>query len=145
MTIFISLTITANVFANKKNAGNDFEDIFDAWTKAFNQKKYPEVCELFSKKIKADYQGVPRKNYSTICKGFQKIFQETEMTYQNQFKIHEVYQSNNLAAVRITWYLSVYKKGVHQYSIQEEGLDIFQKDDNNKWKIVNYIAYPVLN
>ncbi|QBS09120.1 hypothetical protein [Legionella israelensis] len=67
------------------------------------------------------------------------------MTYQNQFKIHEVYQSNNLAAVRITWYLSVYKKGVHQYSIQEEGLDIFQKDDNNKWKIVNYIAYPVLN
>lgn len=132
------------MFAHIKNESIDFEQIFDSWTKAFNQKKYPEVCELFSKKVKADYQGAPRKNYSTICSGFHKIFQKTEMTYQNHFKIHEIYQSNNLAAVRITWYLNVYNKGILQYSLQEEGLDIFQKHSNNKWKIVNYIAYPVL-
>lgn len=121
----------------------DFQGIFTSWTQAFNQKEFPRVCDLFSKSITADYQGAPRKNYSSMCDGFRKIFQEKEMRYRNSFKIHQIYHANNLAAVRVTWYLDVYKKGVRISSIQEEGMDVFQKQADGKWRIVNFIAYPI--
>lgn len=121
----------------------NFQQIFSDWTKAFNEKKFPQVCELFAKSISADYQGSPQKDYNKICDGFKKIFQEKDTIYHNDFKIHHIYSSNAFAAVRITWYLHIYKNGKQTSSIQEEGLDIFQKQANGKWQIVNFIAYPV--
>jgi hypothetical protein len=40
--------------------------------------------------------------------------------------------------------LDVYNKGKHISSTQEEAIDIFQKQANKKWQIVNFIAYPIL-
>ncbi|VVC75377.1 hypothetical protein AQUSIP_06670 [Aquicella siphonis] len=139
----ISVSLTSNGYASKANDKVLFQELFKSWTKTFNQKKYPEVCDLFSKSIVADYQGSQRKNYSKLCFGFKKIFKEKNMVYHNNFKIHKIYHSNNLAAVRITWYLDIYKNGAHVSTIQEEGLDILQKQSNNQWQIVNFIAYPV--
>jgi ketosteroid isomerase-like protein len=120
-----------------------FQALFDAWTQAFNQKKYPEVCKLFAKSITADYQGAARKDYAGMCDGFRKIFEEDDAVYHNEFRIHEIYRSNDVAAVRITWYLTVHKNGSHFASIQEEGLDVLRKQSNGRWQIVNFIAYPV--
>ena len=120
-----------------------FQALFRTWTKAFNEKKFPEVCNLFSRSLIADYQGAPTKDYATICNGFERIFKQTGIAYHNDFKIHRIYRSNDQAAVRITWYLDVYKEGAHLSSIQEEGLDVFQQQESGKWEIVNFIAYPV--
>ena len=136
----------ASVSSARANAAEDqatFQAIFSAWTQAFNEKRFPEVCNLFSRSVVANYQGAPPKDYSGICNGFKKIFQEKDVVYRNDFKIRQIYRSNDMAAVRITWYLDVYKEGAHLSSIQEEGLDVFQKQANGRWEIVNFIAYPV--
>jgi ketosteroid isomerase-like protein len=132
-------------YADASNDEVNFQKLFTEWTNAFNQKQYPKVCHLFAKSVHADYQGSSQKNYAKICEGFRKIFQEKEMTYHNDFKIHHIYRSDDLAAVRITWYLNIYKNGKHMSFIQEEGLDIFQRQTNKKWEIINFIAYPVLS
>lgn len=145
LAFLLMITISSIGFALNKEDRVDFQKIFAEWTAAFNEKKFPVVCNLFSKSIIANYQGAPQKNYAMICDGFRKIFQEKETIYHNDFKIHAIYRSNDLAAVRITWYLTVYKKGIQISSIQEEGLDILRRQTNNKWQIVNFIAYPVLS
>jgi hypothetical protein len=90
-------------FAAHAEDKENFQKIYAAWTDAFNHKKLPEVCALFSKSVIGDYRGVPQKRYSPLCGSFKKIFQENDMSYHNEFKIHEIYYSNDLAAVRITW------------------------------------------
>lgn len=120
-----------------------FQAIFSNWTKAFNEKRYPEVCDLFSGSLVADYQGAPKKDYASICNGFKNLFAEKSSVHHNDFRMHQIYRTADLATVRITWYLDVYKDGAHVSSVQEEGLDVFQKQEDGKWKIVNFIAYPV--
>lgn len=120
-----------------------FQALFEAWTQAFNQKKYPEVCELFSVSIAADYQGAATKDYAAMCEGFRRIFAEEDTVYRNAFRLHEIHRSGDLAAVRITWYLHVSRKGVPAVSVREEGLDVLRRQANGKWQIVNFIAYPV--
>lgn len=121
-----------------------FNQIFSEWTNAFNNKDLAKSCELFSPKVVADYQGYPRKNHHTICHGFKKVFLEPDHRYQYSFKLHEIYRANNLAAVRITWYLKVFENDKLKSSTQDEGMDIFEKNSAGKWQIVNYIGYPII-
>ncbi|RDI44540.1 hypothetical protein [Aquicella lusitana] len=120
-----------------------FENIFTHWTAAFNQKKWPESCHLFSKSLVADYQGYPQKSYDTVCNGFKKVFQETEKDYHYRFKLRDVYRNGNLAAVRITWFLDISENNKNVSSTRDEGIDILQKQSSGEWKIVNYLGYPV--
>jgi ketosteroid isomerase-like protein len=143
LIVALNLACMSHAQADAAEDQAAFQAIFSAWTKAFNEKRFPEVCSLFSRSLNSDYQGAPTKDYAATCNGFQKIFQQTEYVYHNDFKIHQIYRSNDQAAVRITWYLNVYKEGAHHSSIQEEGLDIFQKQKSGKWEIVHFIAYPV--
>ena len=143
LIIVLGAAGVSNAQASAEEDQAAFQAVFSAWTQAFNEKRFPEVCDLFSRSVIAAYQGAPAKNYTTLCNGFEKIFQQAGIVYHNDFKIHQIYRSNDQAAVRITWYLDVYKEGAHLSSIQEEGLDIFQKQESGKWEIVNFIAYPV--
>src|SRR5688572_12981286 len=102
--IFFSSTVYAKKIESHEM---EFYNIFSQWTEAFNQKDLTKSCALFSKNLIADYQCVPQKNYNSICDGFKKIFQKTNRRYEYQYRLHDVYQSGDLAAVRITWYLRV--------------------------------------
>lgn len=118
-----------------------FESLFTEWTEAFNRQDLAQTCGLFSKDLIANYQGIPTKNYSSMCKNFEKIFAEKNPRYQYHFKIQNVYQASDLAVVRITWYLHKYQNGQEVSMSQDEGLDVLKKDAQGQWKIVNYLAY----
>ncbi|HEN5499096.1 TPA: hypothetical protein U6294_001840, partial [Legionella pneumophila] len=47
------------------------------------------------------------------------------------------------AVARITWYLQIFEQGKLISETQDEGLDVFLKDAQNQWKIINFIGYPV--
>ena len=121
-----------------------FQSLFTDWTKAFNQKDLEKSCALFAKNMVGNYRGIPQKDYSSICEGFKKIFQEANKQYQYQFKLHQVYRSQNLAAVRITWYLTITENGKEISKIQDEGMDILEQNAEGKWQIVNYLAYAAM-
>lgn len=120
-----------------------FHTLFTHWTDAFNRKDLAQSCALFAKNVVADYRGYPERNYSSICDGFKKIFREANYRYHYRFKLHSVYRSENLAAVRITWYLSLYENGKKISESQDEGMDVFEKNKLGKWQIINYLSYPV--
>lgn len=130
-----------NAIATTQDDNLIFNKLFTDWTQAFNHKDLTGSCNLFSKSLTADYRGAPHKNFSTVCDGFKKIFNQPNRNYHYHFKIHHIYHSEDLAAVRITWYLSVYEKDKQIASTQDEGIDILEKNKSGKWQIVNYIAY----
>lgn len=138
----LMIVIMTAFFTHECGASNntDIEKTFTDWTQAFNQKNLPGTCRLFSKNVTANYQGTPAKNYDILCSGFKKVFAESQQ-YQYQFKIHDIYRAENLAAVRITWYLKISDHGKVISETQDEGLDVLQRQ-NDEWKIVNYIGYP---
>jgi ketosteroid isomerase-like protein len=143
LIIMSVLLITGTLCAAENRQDNEnFKRIFSEWTNAFNRKDLIGSCELFSKDMIADYQNVPTKNYQTVCDGFKKIF-KGKRDYKYQFKLHQVYQSDKLAAVRITWYLEIWEKDKLLSATQDEGLDIFKLEEQGTWRIVNYIGYPV--
>lgn len=119
-----------------------FQQIFTEWTHAFNTKNLKKSCQLFSKSLVANYQGAPEKNYQSICDSFKKTFEDKQKNWQYHFKIHYIYRENNLAAVRITWYLDIFENGKKISREIDEGLDIFKRNQKGQWQIVNYIAYP---
>lgn len=137
---FIVATIPAQ--ATEAHDKKVFQKIFSDWTAAFNKKELAASCHLFSKSVIADYQGTPQKNYASICNGFKKIFNARHQRYQYHFKLHHVYRSKNMAALRITWYLRYYKNNILQSQTQDEGIDIFEKNKLGQWQIVNYVGYP---
>jgi ketosteroid isomerase-like protein len=130
-------------FAETVVDNQEFEKIFTDWSDAFNHKNLAATCHLFAKNVIANYQGFSQRNYSDICSGFNTIFNQINVSYQYKFKLQNVYQQANLAVVRITWYLQVYKRKKLISSIQDEGMDVFSKSKDGHWEIINYISYPV--
>lgn len=138
----LMLIFTSKIYAAPSPDYLEFNHLFSHWTKAFNQKDLKTSCNLFSKSVTADYRGFPQKNYSSICDGFKKIFQEHDKIYHYDFDLKQVYRSGDLSAARITWYLSIYSNGKLISKTQDEGLDVLVKNKEGQWQIVNYLGYP---
>lgn len=142
--VLFFVLLSSHILATAQPSDREiFDTIFKAWTSSFNQRDLTGTCNLFAKSLVADYQGTPQKNYVSICQGFEKIFKETDTHYYYRYQLRDVYRSGDLAAVRITWYLSAIKNNKKLPDVQDEGIDIFKKQ-NGKWEIINYIGYPVL-
>lgn len=138
INIFFSVS-----YASSENNTEIFEAVFKNWTQSFNQREYPKVCDLFSERLASNYQGSKQKNFESTCEGFKKIFLEKNKRYHNDYQLHQVFMSGSLAVVRVTWYLKIFNHGKCESFTQEEGIDIFEKQKNGDWKIVNFIAYPI--
>lgn len=141
-----SVLIFSNALANghihsKEEDKLVFEKLFSEWTEAFNRKDLKKTCALFSKDLIANYKGAAPKNYDSICENFKKIFSEKNKQYQYRFEIHQVYRSLDLAAVRITWYLTVDEPGKKTALTEDEGLDILEQDADKQWKIVHFLGF----
>lgn len=143
LTTLLTIFLSSNSYAATNHSPQPFQKLFEQWTQGFNQKNLATSCGLFSTALSANYQGIPPKNYTNVCNGFKKIFQEKNRDYHYHFKINDVYQTQQLAAVRITWYLDIYENKKLISTIQDEGLDVLEQDMNGTWRIINYLAYPV--
>lgn len=141
MKILLIIILCLFSFPTYANANDhEIKKLFTDWTYSFNHKNLQKTCGLFAKEVVANYRGLPQKNYDSICNGFKKIFTQTNTIYHYRFAIHKIYQANNLAVVRITWYLQI-KNGSKVTAIRDEGMDVLKRNANRQWQIVNYIAY----
>jgi ketosteroid isomerase-like protein len=139
----LCMMFSENLFAiTSKKDYSMFNKIFSHWTEAFNQQNLQATCDLFSKSLVADYQGAPQKTYHSLCKSFEDLFQRKNVHYHYSYQIHDIYRKDDLAAVRITWYLTIDENRKKLRSSVDQGLDVFKRESDGQWRIVNYIAYP---
>ena len=114
------------------------------WTKAFNSRDVGHVCDLFARDLVAIYQGQPERNYQAICELLSNSLRDREKSYRYTLDLKEILVSGDLAAVRLVWALTVARKdgGVIE-TIEEPGIDIFQRQPDDAWKIARYLAFPI--
>jgi uncharacterized protein (TIGR02246 family) len=141
LIVFSILLIASPADANEQADSAMFQRLFQNWTDAFNRKDLAASCNFFSKTVAADYKGVPHKNYKSICDSFKKTFAEKDRQYKYRFKLHDIHRSGDLATVRVTWYLNISKDGKSISDTTDQGLDVFRKEKDGTWRIVNYLGY----
>jgi len=112
------------------------------WTLAFNAGDSGAVCGLFAPELRFDYRGFPERGFEEVCGQLQASLADPNRKYVYDVAIKEILVSGDLAAVRLTWTLTVRRPGeVGGIASREPGLDIFRRQPDGSWKIVRYIAY----
>jgi ketosteroid isomerase-like protein len=119
---------------------DDFAKLYDDWTAAFNERDGNRICDIFAKKVVADFAGIPSKTYPTICASLKSMLQEPDRRYHYRYEFRNIYRSGNLAAIRLTWFFTTIENGRKSLQI-EQGLDVLERNKAGKWEIVNWISY----
>lgn len=133
--------------AGAKPSDSDFKAIekrFADWTEAFNRRDLEGACELFSKEIKADHQGIPTEDWHTMRARFQKLFADKSKQYKYRFKLLRVYRAGDLAVGRITWYLTVTKDGKNAIEEETQSMDIFKPNKKGVWEMIDFVSFTEL-
>jgi ketosteroid isomerase-like protein len=111
------------------------------WTEDFNAANVREVCGLFSPDLRYDYRGFPERDYKDICDGLRRALTDRTKRYAYSLAIKEVLVSDDLAAVRLTWTLTITKPDARPEVSRERGIDVFKRQPDGTWKIIRFIAY----
>jgi len=118
-----------------------FDKLYSDWTMAFNKKDMVGTMRIFAPTCVASLPDATHKTYAQIDRGFKKLFADKEKSYRYTYDVHDIYHSGDLAAVRITWHLTVTEKGKIADTTNEHGLDVLQRDKQGAWQIVNWVAF----
>jgi steroid delta-isomerase len=112
------------------------------WMADFNAGRADKVCALFAPDLVAQYRGQPERGYDALCDLLKRSLGDRSKSYRYALAIQEILVAGDLAAVRLTWTLTVRGKDTASATRSEEpGLDIFRRQADGSWKISRYIAY----
>jgi ketosteroid isomerase-like protein len=112
------------------------------WMNDFNAGRADKVCDIFAPSLRADNKGVPERDFDTQCKLLQKVLGDSERSYSYALDIKEIVAEGDMAAVRLVWTLTTQVKATGKVSaVQEQGLDVFGKGSDGRWRIVLFMTY----
>ncbi len=112
------------------------------WMEDFNAGRADKVCALFAPDLIAQYRGQPERGYEQLCELLKRSLADRAKSYRYALAIKEILVEGDLAAVRLTWTLTVRGKDAADATAAEEpGLDIFRRQADGSWKISRYLAY----
>jgi uncharacterized protein (TIGR02246 family) len=112
----------------------------DNWTKAFNEGRADEVCDLFADDVIATVRTTPNAGKAEICTRLRNALAKTERKLAYATDIHEILVSGDLAVVRLTWTLTT-EMGGKAAMTTDEGMDVFQRGADGVWRIHRYLAF----
>jgi ketosteroid isomerase-like protein len=113
----------------------------EQWTAAFNAKDVRGSCDLFAHDLIYSIQDVANGTYGTMCGNLTKILGRSDIRLHYAVPaVREVIISGDIAAVRLTWTLTVERGGATD-TTTEEGMDLFRRQPDGRWSIARYIAF----
>ena len=95
-------------------AGSPEETIRQAltdWMLAFNAGDTGTICGLFAPDLRYDYRGFPERGFEDVCGLLHGSLADRSRKYTYDLAIKEIIVSGDLAAVRLTWTLTVQASG----------------------------------
>ncbi|HEY7666225.1 MAG TPA: nuclear transport factor 2 family protein [Xanthobacteraceae bacterium] len=112
------------------------------WMAHFNAGRGDQVCALFAPDLVAQYRGQPERGYDALCDLLKRSLADRGKSYRYALAIKEILATGDLAAVRLTWTLTVRdKESGRETTSVEPGLDVFRRQADGSWKISRYLGY----
>ena len=90
------------------------------WMEDFNAGRADKVCALFAPDLIAQYRGQPERGYEQLCDLLKRSLADRGKSYRYALAIKEIVVEGDLAAVRLTWTLTVRGKGTPSETTTEE-------------------------
>lgn len=138
--VFLSSSLAAS------DSAQEITQLLQQWPVDFNNKNLSAVCGLFASDLVASYPGSIDRNYEQMCQRFSTALSDPNKVYHYELpKIEQIIIQDTLAVVRLIWTLEV--RDLHGQlleKVEEKGLDIFRRQQDNSWKIAISYAYPLL-
>jgi uncharacterized protein (TIGR02246 family) len=110
------------------------------WAAAFNARDDKGVCDIFAKDLIATVPGALGSGHDAVCGRLSALLAKTDAQYRYSLDILEIMVSRNLAVVRVNWTLSIKRDGKESSGV-EAGIDIFERQPDNRWSIARFIAF----
>jgi steroid delta-isomerase len=112
------------------------------WTDDFNAGRADKVCDLFSRDLLADVRGIPLRDFKGQCDILRKALADTARSLSYRHDIRDVTVDGRMAAVRLVWTLTARNKKIGRVATTvDQGLDVFRREDDGRWRIVRYMSY----
>jgi steroid delta-isomerase len=133
---------TGPACASDDAARDELAAVLAQWTADFNAGRADKVCDLFARGLRADFRGQPERGFEAQCGLLKRSLADPARSFSYALAIKEILVWDDVAAVRLTWTLTVRQKdtGRETQSV-EPGLDVFRRQSDGRWRIVRYIAY----
>jgi len=116
----------------------DIRDRLQQWTVSFNNRDKVGACDLFSKSLVSDVRGQGQADYETRCAIISKALDDPKRSFHYDLDIKTIIVDKTIAIVRLDWTL---KTSPGDVTSIETGLDVFQKEGDGHWRIIQYISY----
>jgi hypothetical protein len=115
------------------------------WTEDFNPGMWKR-CAVFLFRPLYDYSGQPERNYKEICDLLHRSLTDRTRRYAYSLAIKNILILGDLVAVRLIWTLTVTKSDRQAATVaQEYGIDVFRREPDDRWRIIKFIAYMMLD
>ena len=107
------------------------------WSADFNAERLDAVCGLFADDAVLIYPDSPDRDHEAFCGQMRQLFDDPHRTFRYAApEIDEILLDGDTAAVRLVWTLTVSdESGRVLETVREDGLDLFQRQDDGTWKI----------
>jgi len=117
------------------------------WSRDWNARDLDAVCGLFAPDVVLLHPDSPDRDHATMCKGFAATFARKDRTiHYDPPAIEEILVDGDLAVVRLVWTAHIRDttaKGKPSERIEREnGIDIFERQGDGRWRIRISHAYP---
>ncbi len=115
----------------------------EQWRDDFNARRADRMCDLFAPDLVAAYQGRPDIDHAGQCDQLRRALALPDRRLRYELEIQDVLVDGGLAAVRLVWTLEVAGAGGPSERSRDQGLDVFRRQPDGRWRIARFIAYPL--
>jgi uncharacterized protein (TIGR02246 family) len=130
------------VFASDEASRAEIAATLEQWKADFNAGRSDKVCDLFARDLRADFRGQPERGYDALCDLLQGSLADRERAYSYELEVRDILVEGDLATVLLTWTLTVRQLDTGlEVTTVEPGLDVFRREDDDRWRIARYLAY----
>ncbi len=141
-TLALAALSPLSAAAREEKSRSEIEATLVQWKADFNSGRDNMVCDLFARDLRADFRGQPERGYDALCDLLQRSLADHEHAYSYELEIRDIHVDGDLAAVLLTWTLTVRQRDTgREVTSVEPGLDVFHRESDGRWRILRYLAY----
>jgi ketosteroid isomerase-like protein len=112
------------------------------WMEDFNAGRVDKVCDIFAPSLRADNKGVGERDFDAQCGHLKSVLGDPARSFSYALDLKEIVAEGDMAAVRLVWTLTTRVKATGKTdATEEQGLDVFGRGSDGKWRIIRFMAY----
>jgi ketosteroid isomerase-like protein len=142
LAVLVFLMCGVPVAAGAETPDAEIRAALEHWMADFNAGHADKVCDIFAPSLRADVAGAAERDFDAQCELLRQTLGDSERSFSYALDLKEILAEGDMAAVRLKWTLTARVKATGAVSTTEEqGLDVFGKGSDGRWRIIRFMSW----